>query len=52
MTVTTDQTGLSKDKLKKGDKVQVIRVADKMVLVSKDKKFYWINEKYLSDGTN
>lgn len=49
MTVTVDQTGLSKDKLKKGDTVTVIRVADKMVLVSKDGNFYWINEKYLSE---
>lgn len=35
MTVTTDQTGLSKPKLKSGDKVTVVRVNDKMVLVEK-----------------
>ncbi len=49
MTVTHDQTGLSKPKLKAGDKVTVIRVADKMVLVSRDGIKFWVHEKYLSE---
>lgn len=47
MTVTADQTGLSKPKLKAGDKVTVVRVNDKMILVEKDGDRFWINEKYL-----
>lgn len=47
MTVTEDQTGLSKDKLKKGDRVRVIEKRSEMVLVEKDGVKYWINEKYL-----
>lgn len=48
MTVTADQTGLSKDKLKAGDKVTVIKQVANMVLVEKDGNRYWVNEKYLA----
>lgn len=47
MYVTEDQTGLSKDKLRKGDKVEVIEQRANMILVEKDGKRYWINEKLL-----
>lgn len=49
MTVSEDQAGLSKPKLKAGDKVTVVRVNDKMVLVEKDGNRFWINEKYLKE---
>lgn len=49
MTVTADQTGLSKPKLKKFDKVKLIEKRDNMCLVEMDGKRFWINEKYLSE---
>jgi len=48
MYVNEDQIGLSKDKLKKGDKVLVLIVNANMCLVEKDGKRYWINEKFLN----
>lgn len=50
MTVTADQTGLAKDRLKAGDKVEVIKQVDNMVLVKKGENLYWVNEKYLTNG--
>lgn len=49
MTVTTDQTGLSKPKLKKGDRVVLIEKRDVMCLVERNGQRFWINEKYLSE---
>lgn len=47
MTITADQTGLSKEKLKAGDQVTVIKQVANMCLVEKDGTRHWINEKYL-----
>lgn len=47
MTVTADQTGLSKDKLKAGDQMTVIKQVANMILVQKDGVKHWVNEKNL-----